>query len=77
MNVLGGFGGHIEHDPHILSTLSAVQILITYDRLDAIQVDKVVDCKSEMAMVTVRSVDQEFIDLILRPILFLHFKTLN
>lgn len=48
MNALGGFGGHIDHDPHILSTLSAVQILITYDRLDAIQVDKVVDCKSEI-----------------------------
>ncbi|KAK3841435.1 MAG: terpenoid cyclases/protein prenyltransferase alpha-alpha toroid [Linnemannia gamsii] len=39
----GGIGGHIDHDPHILSTLSAIQILITYDRLDAIQVDKVVD----------------------------------
>ncbi|KAF9913742.1 hypothetical protein BX616_009672 [Lobosporangium transversale] len=39
----GGFGGHIDHDPHILSTLSAVQVLITYDRLDAINVDKVVD----------------------------------
>ena len=44
---LGGFGGHIDHDSHILSTLSAVQVLITYDRLDAINVDKVVDCKSE------------------------------
>lgn len=41
----GGFGGHIDHDPHILSTLSAVQVLITYDRLDAINVDRVVDCK--------------------------------
>ncbi|KAF9180346.1 hypothetical protein BGZ51_006227 [Haplosporangium sp. Z 767] len=39
----GGFGGHIGHDPHILSTLSAVQVLLTYDRLDAINVDKVVD----------------------------------
>ncbi|KAG0034734.1 hypothetical protein BGZ81_003432 [Podila clonocystis] len=39
----GGFGGHIDHDPHILSTLSAVQVLITYDRLDAINVDRVVD----------------------------------
>ncbi|KAF9940345.1 hypothetical protein BGZ65_007236 [Modicella reniformis] len=39
----GGFGGHIDHDSHILSTLSAIQVLITYDRLDAINVDKVVD----------------------------------
>jgi hypothetical protein len=54
VNVLGGFGGHIDHDPHILSTLSAVQILITYDRLDAIQVDKVVDCKSKTMMMKPR-----------------------
>ncbi|KAF9025759.1 hypothetical protein BGZ52_008647 [Haplosporangium bisporale] len=39
----GGFAGHIDHDPHILSTLSAVQVLVTYDRLDAINVDRVVD----------------------------------
>lgn len=43
---LGGFGGHIDHDPHLVSTLSAIQVLITYDHLDVINVDKVVDCKS-------------------------------
>ncbi|KAG0028933.1 hypothetical protein BGZ81_004284 [Podila clonocystis] len=39
----GGFGGHIDHDPHLVPTLSAIQVLITYDRLDTINVDKVVD----------------------------------
>ncbi|RUP51510.1 terpenoid cyclases/protein prenyltransferase alpha-alpha toroid [Jimgerdemannia flammicorona] len=38
----GGFGGHLNHDPHLLYTLSVIQILVTYDRLDAIDVDKVV-----------------------------------
>lgn len=32
----GGFGGSIDHDPHILYTLSAVQTLATLDSLDAI-----------------------------------------
>ena len=40
----GGFGGNIGHDPHMVYTLSAVQILILYDRLDAIDVDAVVSC---------------------------------
>ncbi|RUS19110.1 terpenoid cyclases/protein prenyltransferase alpha-alpha toroid [Endogone sp. FLAS-F59071] len=38
----GGFGGHRGHDAHLTCTLSAVQILVTYDRLDAIDVDKVI-----------------------------------
>lgn len=41
----GGFGGDRHHDAHITCTLSAVQILITLDALDAIHVDKVVECK--------------------------------
>ncbi|XP_004365312.2 RAB geranylgeranyl transferase b subunit [Capsaspora owczarzaki ATCC 30864] len=32
----GGFGASIGHDAHVLSTLSAVQILCLFDRLDAI-----------------------------------------
>ncbi|KAF9324977.1 hypothetical protein BG006_011509 [Podila minutissima] len=39
----GGVGGHIHHDPHLVPTLSAIQVLFTYDCLDAINVDKVVD----------------------------------
>uniref|UniRef100_A0A8C7ZHT6 Geranylgeranyl transferase type II subunit beta n=1 Tax=Oryzias sinensis TaxID=183150 RepID=A0A8C7ZHT6_9TELE len=39
----GGFSASIGHDPHLLYTLSAVQILCLYDSLDAIDVDKVVD----------------------------------
>jgi geranylgeranyl transferase type-2 subunit beta len=37
----GGFGGHPGHDPHMLYTLSAVQILAIYDRLEVLDVDKV------------------------------------
>lgn len=38
----GGFGASLGHDPHLLHTLSAVQILVLYDSLDLISVDKVV-----------------------------------
>ncbi|XP_057845886.2 geranylgeranyl transferase type-2 subunit beta 1 isoform X1 [Cryptomeria japonica] len=36
----GGFSGNIGHDPHILHTLSAVQILALLDKLDVIDADK-------------------------------------
>ncbi|KAF9236146.1 terpenoid cyclases/protein prenyltransferase alpha-alpha toroid [Melanogaster broomeanus] len=38
----GGFGAHPDHDAHILSTLSAIQILITQDALDRLDVNRVV-----------------------------------
>ncbi|KAI8435597.1 hypothetical protein MSG28_003873 [Choristoneura fumiferana] len=38
----GGISASIGHDPHMLYTLSAVQILAIYDRLDAIDVEGVV-----------------------------------
>ncbi|KAI6103827.1 rab geranylgeranyltransferase [Pisolithus croceorrhizus] len=38
----GGFGAHPDHDAHILSTLSAIQILIMQDALDRLDVDRVV-----------------------------------
>lgn len=41
----GGFGGDKHHDPHITHTLSAVQILVTLDAIDAINVEKVIECK--------------------------------
>lgn len=37
----GGFGAHPNHDPHVLYTLSAVQILFLEDALDRIDADKV------------------------------------
>ncbi|EIW79753.1 rab geranylgeranyltransferase [Coniophora puteana RWD-64-598 SS2] len=37
----GAFGAHPDHDAHILSTLSAIQILVTHDALDRIDVDRV------------------------------------
>ncbi|OZJ02867.1 hypothetical protein BZG36_04084 [Bifiguratus adelaidae] len=39
----GGFGGHTGHDPHMIYTLSAVQILITEDAIAEIDTQQVVD----------------------------------
>ncbi|KAF8778583.1 Geranylgeranyl transferase type-2 subunit like protein [Argiope bruennichi] len=39
----GGFSSSIGHDPHILYTLSAIQILTMYDSLNVIDVEKTVD----------------------------------
>lgn len=41
----GGFGGSINHDPHLIYTLSAVQILVTLDALDRLDTDRVVSCR--------------------------------
>ncbi|KIY50840.1 terpenoid cyclases/Protein prenyltransferase [Fistulina hepatica ATCC 64428] len=38
----GGFGAHPGHDAHLLATLSAIQILVTLDALERINVDRVV-----------------------------------
>jgi geranylgeranyl transferase type-2 subunit beta len=38
----GGFSGNVDHDPHMLYTLSAVQILFMYDALDKIDAASVV-----------------------------------
>ena len=38
----GGFGASVNHDPHLLYTLSALQILVTYEALDKIDAEKVV-----------------------------------
>ena len=40
----GGFGGNVGHDPHLLYTLSAVQILALFDRIDVLDVEKVANC---------------------------------
>lgn len=40
----GGFSGNIGRDPHILYTLSAVQVLALFDKLNVLDVDKVTDC---------------------------------
>jgi len=38
----GGFGGNIDHDPHMLYTLSALQILVIFDKLDLVDREKVI-----------------------------------
>lgn len=40
----GGFGSNPEYDPHLLYTLSAVQILLIEDAMDRIDKDKVAKC---------------------------------
>ena len=41
----GGFGGSERHDAHLLYTLSALQILALYDRLDLVDADAVARCE--------------------------------
>lgn len=43
---IGGFGAHPEHDAHLLSTLSAIQILVMQDAVDRLNIPHVVNCKS-------------------------------
>ncbi|KAJ7283808.1 terpenoid cyclases/protein prenyltransferase alpha-alpha toroid [Mycena rebaudengoi] len=38
----GGFGAHPAHDAHLSPTLSAIQILVTYDALDRLDIPRVV-----------------------------------
>ncbi|XP_039173235.1 geranylgeranyl transferase type-2 subunit beta 2-like [Eucalyptus grandis] len=40
---VGGFGGNIGHDPHLLYTLSAVQVLALFDKLHVLDINKVTD----------------------------------
>jgi geranylgeranyl transferase type-2 subunit beta len=42
----GGFGGSERHDPHLLYTLSALQILALYDELDRVDRVQISSCKS-------------------------------
>mmetsp|Transcript_45106 Transcript_45106/g.75257 ORF Transcript_45106/g.75257 Transcript_45106/m.75257 type:complete len:321 (+) Transcript_45106:227-1189(+) len=44
----GGFGGNVGHDPHLLFTLSAVQILAIYDQLDTLDIDSVANYVSSL-----------------------------
>ena len=41
----GGFGGSERHDPHILYTLSAVQILAMYGELGRVDADAISSCE--------------------------------
>ncbi|MFS7915158.1 putative protein geranylgeranyltransferase type II [Helianthus anomalus] len=37
----GGFGGNEGHDPHLLYTLSAIQILALFNKIDTLDIEKV------------------------------------
>ena len=41
----GGFGGSERNDPHLLYTLSALQVLALYNKLDVVNADQVVSCE--------------------------------
>ena len=43
-NVAGGFGAHPDHDAHLLSTLSAIQILTIQNATDRLDIPRVVKC---------------------------------
>ena len=40
----GGFGGNTGFDAHLLFTTSAIQILVIYNALDRMDIQKTVDC---------------------------------
>lgn len=40
----GAFGAHPGHDAHLLSTLSAIQILIMQDAIERIDAQRVLNC---------------------------------
>lgn len=40
----GGFGGNIGHDPYVQYTLSAVQVLVLFNKIDVLDADKVASC---------------------------------
>lgn len=40
----GGFGGNVGHDPHLLYTLSAIQVLALFDKIDVLDIEKVSNC---------------------------------
>lgn len=46
----GGFGGSERHDPHLLYTLSAVQLLALYDRMDLLDKQHVAQCMWDAGM---------------------------
>jgi geranylgeranyl transferase type-2 subunit beta len=54
VNNIGGFAGNIDHDPHMLYTLSAVQILAIVNKLDRIDKDKVASCILLIRQLTTR-----------------------
>ena len=43
-NADGGYGASPGHDSHLLYTLSAIQVLVFYDKLDVLDIDLTCDC---------------------------------
>mgnify|MGYP002630972048 CR=1 FL=1 len=41
----GGYGGSERQDPHLLHTLSAVQVAAIIDRMDILDADTIMECE--------------------------------
>jgi geranylgeranyl transferase type-2 subunit beta len=54
----GGFGGTGRHDPHLLYTLSALQILALYDRIELVDGDKIAQCEWLEQLLTYYDISQ-------------------
>lgn len=50
----GGFGANPGHDPHILYSLSAVQILCLYDCIDEINTEKLISYIKDLQVISLR-----------------------
>lgn len=46
----GGFGGSVGHDPHLLYTLSAVQILAIFGEIQSVDKQAIAKCKVELCI---------------------------
>ncbi|KAL0709406.1 hypothetical protein Bca4012_016384 [Brassica carinata] len=56
----GGFAGNTGHDPHVLYTLSALQILALFDKLDILDVGKINVKKAVDYILSCRNLDGGF-----------------
>jgi geranylgeranyl transferase type-2 subunit beta len=43
-NEIGGFGGSVGHDPHLLYTLSAIQVFALFNAMDRLDRDRIAKC---------------------------------
>ena len=67
----GGFGPFPRHDPHLLYTLSAVQVAVIFDRLDMLDVDKIEEFICSLQQVDGSFVGDEWKEVDTRQALFL------
>ena len=57
----GALGAHPDHDAHMLSTLSGIQILLELDAIYKLDVDRVVKCASCIPLPHLPSLTNQFL----------------